>query len=449
MCSSGERVHGTRKGRRVEELVGRVSALEAEVAKRERTIRGLHASFSWKVTLPLRMARRARDRVARRIRQAAGKGKGRGARRKTRSTRTGGKRVAPTQGAANDGEPGRIVHRMHELAKEARRRHSEPEPGKTGTTVRAACVRASVRSYRSSRWSGGSNGLGRAYLLAEALRRDFDVEIIASCFEHLGRDVWKPLRACSRVTIRTFEGTDFPRHFGRMEGDRQAGAGRSAVRVQGQASLHGAWAFWPRRHATGRFFSMWTITSWASSRDGMGSPWKRFDALPRSGGFLRPYHEAWTRYCEGLIPLFDGLTVANEVLQARYGGIVLPHLRDERVFVPQCYPRERAREILGFDADDKVVVFAGTPRPHKGVARGCRGAGDPARGAVQVSCWSARLATKSLRSSSRLWTGEQVRAVPDVQFHDPAGLSAGGRPGPVWRRIPITSILITRARRSW
>ena len=82
-----------------------------------------------------------------------------------------------------------------------------------------------------------------------------------------------------------------------------------------------------------------------------------------------PYGTAWTRYSESLIPYVDRITVSNEELRKKYGGLVLPHIRDEHDFNPALYPRDAIRRELGFAPEDKVVLFAGTPRMHKGLSQ--------------------------------------------------------------------------------
>ena len=398
----------------------RVSVLQAEIAERERTINGLQASFSWRFTLPLRMARRARDRVARRIRQALGRGKGRGVRRQRRSTRAEAKRSTPTQGEAKDGESGRIVHRMHRLAEDARSRHVETRKTSIAGTQHAPGTRPLVSVIA---WSGGHNAVGRAYLLAEALSRDFDVEIIASCFPRHGEDVWKPLRACSRVTIKTFEGTRFPRHFGRME--HVAKEIKGDLLYVSKARLPSMELGILAKEARSRPLLL-DVDDYELGFFTRRSPLtlEEIDARPRSLSFLNPYHELWTRYAEGLIPLFDDLTVANEVLQSRYGGAILPHLRDEYLFAPHLYPRERAREILGFHSDDKVIVFAGTPRLHKGVGRIAE-ALETLRGEQYKFLLVGSPPDDVLLGLFSALDEDQVRAVPDVQFFDlPAYLRA-------------------------
>lgn len=75
----------------------------------------------------------------------------------------------------------------------------------------------------------------------------------------------------------------------------------------------------------------------------------------------------WTRVAVGLVDAFDGVTVANSVLQARYGGSILAHARDEQAYRPSMELSARSRSLHQIGIDRKVVLFLGTPRPHKGL----------------------------------------------------------------------------------
>ena len=54
-----------------------------------------------------------------------------------------------------------------------------------------------------------------------------------------------------------------------------------------------------------------------------------------------PFERAWTRACDPLIDAADQVTVSNVALQERYGGLIVPHARDERRFDPAPFDRER------------------------------------------------------------------------------------------------------------
>jgi glycosyltransferase involved in cell wall biosynthesis len=69
-----------------------------------------------------------------------------------------------------------------------------------------------------------------------------------------------------------------------------------------------------------------------------------------------------------LAQAFDGVTVANQPLQQRYGGTLIPHGRDPRELRPATASAKlAARERFGIPSQAGVVLFFGTPRRHKGV----------------------------------------------------------------------------------
>jgi glycosyltransferase involved in cell wall biosynthesis len=74
----------------------------------------------------------------------------------------------------------------------------------------------------------------------------------------------------------------------------------------------------------------------------------------------------WTWAVERLVPAADALTVASRFLQRRFGGVLVPHVRDTDAWDPARHDRAAARAALGV-ADRHVVMFLGTPRGYKGV----------------------------------------------------------------------------------
>ena len=62
----------------------------------------------------------------------------------------------------------------------------------------------------------------------------------------------------------------------------------------------------------------------------------------------------------------DGITVASRFLQARFGGVLIPHVRDTDAWKPGAADPAAARRRLGVDGE-RLVMFLGTPRGYKGV----------------------------------------------------------------------------------
>ena len=76
----------------------------------------------------------------------------------------------------------------------------------------------------------------------------------------------------------------------------------------------------------------------------------------------------WTRLAVDLAQKFDGVTVANGALKERYGGVVIPHSRDPKQLRPATAEETRAaRERFGVPHKARVILFFGTPKPHKGL----------------------------------------------------------------------------------
>lgn len=61
----------------------------------------------------------------------------------------------------------------------------------------------------------------------------------------------------------------------------------------------------------------------------------------------------------------SAITVSSSLLQARFGGTLVPHGCPVEQFVPETVDRERARAHFGFSGP--VVLFPGTRRTHKGL----------------------------------------------------------------------------------
>jgi glycosyltransferase involved in cell wall biosynthesis len=213
-------------------------------------------------------------------------------------------------------------------------------------------------------WDVGHNPLGRAYVLADLLRRHFDVEIWGAQFERYGYRVWAPLRH-GEIPIRSFDGRPFPEHLRVME--------EVAERIDADA----LWVSKPRLPS----YALGILAKELRNRPLMldvddhelaffdedtGLDLWQLEKLPKDE-LSWPFERAWTRGCEPLIAAADRLTVSNVALQERFGGLVVPHARDERVFDPKRYDREASRRRLGVSESDRLLLFGGTPRIYKGI----------------------------------------------------------------------------------
>jgi glycosyltransferase involved in cell wall biosynthesis len=88
------------------------------------------------------------------------------------------------------------------------------------------------------------------------------------------------------------------------------------------------------------------------------------EELPVSHNLVGP---EWTSLAVGCSTIFDAVTVSNPVLRDRFGGDIIRHARAEAEFDPACYPQAAVRQRYNVGETERVVLFLGTPRAHKGL----------------------------------------------------------------------------------
>ena len=343
-----------------------IKTRDATIRARDDAIRELLNSTSWKATQPLRAVSRASRRSLRTLRRAL---------RVVRLSCTGRTAhvvqsvrfaLAPPRARAASSKPPALIETLSttsRLIRESRLRHSGRAPIDPDTLADKKRLKVSVIA-----WDLAHNPLGRAYLIADVLRNDYDAAIIGSTFPRFGNDIWKPLRDCSRVPIRSFPGDDFPAHFTRMQALAEHIDGDVIfVSKPRLPSLGLAILAKIRRNRPIILDIDDHELSFFENREPLSL--EQLKASRRTLDVDVPYGEAWTRYCETLIPHVDHITVSNKELRTKYGGTILPHIRDQRDFDPAPYPRDAIRRALGFASEDRVILFAGTPRMHKGLSR--------------------------------------------------------------------------------
>lgn len=246
--------------------------------------------------------------------------------------------------------------------------------GGSATTAEAASPTSTRRRPRRSpvkvsvlSWDMGHNPLGRAALLADLLSATYEVEAVGAQFERYGTEIWRPLQG-SPIPMRTFPGSSFPDHLatmrrvaGELDGDvvyvskprfPSFGLGALAKELRNRPLLV---------DVDDRELSFFGETAGISLDD--------LAAAHGDPDFLLPFSRLWTRACDALIPGADHVTVSNPALEGLYGGTLVPHVRDETVFDPARFDRDAIRARYGFGRRHRVVLFAGTPRRHKGIVR--------------------------------------------------------------------------------
>ena len=133
----------------------------------------------------------------------------------------------------------------------------------------------------------------------------------------------------------------------------------------------------------------------------------------RALNLANPNGLPWTWLVEKLVGRADAITVASRFLERRFGGTLLPHVRDTEAWDPSRYDRAEARVRQGLGAS-KVVMFLGTPRGHKGVDDLVDAVGSLGPGVVL-----ALVGVDPARGGAPRWSGlPHVKVTGEIPFDD-------------------------------
>ncbi len=189
------------------------------------------------------------------------------------------------------------------------------------------------------------NALGRAWVFHELLRDDFEIELVVSA-----RDtdpVWRPLAESGLRPRRWFVRTLPAFRWRAPQLARELVTGDLIIAIK------------PRLHSFGLALAarrererplLLDVDDWELA---FFSPWA--DAALAPVSWVSAASNLYTRWYFRRTALADAITVTTTFLERRLGGVCIPHARPEP-------PRPGA----GL-SPHPLVMFVGTPRPHKGL----------------------------------------------------------------------------------
>jgi len=209
------------------------------------------------------------------------------------------------------------------------------------------------------------NSVARAYIFAKVLKRHYNVEIIGPKF---GDAIWGPLREESEITFKVFQGYPFPQFIFQVP--------KIVKAITGDV----IWVNTPRFTSFNiglfkKFLSrkpmILDMADWESGfhlSDKKNVAKKLRDLIRHAVRFFRIPNSYWSTAINEKITRFaDELTVSNNFLQQKFGGTIIRHCRDTEAFDPVKFDKYPLREKYQIEKTNKVVMFFGTPRPHKGI----------------------------------------------------------------------------------
>lgn len=200
------------------------------------------------------------------------------------------------------------------------------------------------------------NATGRADLLARLLAPRFAVEVVGPRF---GDDLWPPARG-GVIAYRVRPGARYPGFAARAGELARLADGDVLLASKPRPTSYGI-ALLARRQRPRPL--LLDIDDWELGFFYRSGFW---GSVGRGVNLANPNGLPWTWAMERLVGRADAITVASRFLERRFGGTLVPHVRDTDAWDPARFDRSASRAALGV-GDAPVVMFLGTPRGYKGV----------------------------------------------------------------------------------
>jgi glycosyltransferase involved in cell wall biosynthesis len=211
-----------------------------------------------------------------------------------------------------------------------------------------------------------NNCLGRAYVLWGLLKNNYDIEMVGPLW---GREIWFPLKDTQGINYKVvgirknvLGFYDILTNLGKIEGQI----------IYASKPLFSSYVFGLLCSKIKNKRLILDIDDWQP-----GFIKEYYKKLPvkillkeiiyaliyplDNGSFLN------ILLSDILVALTKTTTVSNTFLKAKYGGVIIPHCRDEKIFDPGLYERATQRKAFGFEANKYIIMFMGSPRKYKGL----------------------------------------------------------------------------------
>ncbi len=201
-----------------------------------------------------------------------------------------------------------------------------------------------------------NNSFGRAALLARGLSRFYDVEIVGPSRRG---GVWAPMEHVD-IPVKKFTWKRYPAFSCVSQNILEAIDGDVILASKLMPTSFGIGL--KKKYSSGKPLIV-DIDDWELGffyHSGIMGRVGRFLNFSNPNGL--PY--VWRM--ERLVEKADAVSVSNRFLQNKFGGTLLPHCRDTSDLDPQKFNPNMIKEKIGL-AGKKILMFLGTPRPHKGV----------------------------------------------------------------------------------
>jgi glycosyltransferase involved in cell wall biosynthesis len=206
------------------------------------------------------------------------------------------------------------------------------------------------------------NPIVRASPILKVLEKRYEIDVIGPCF---GQRIFQAYG--DEFNFKTIEGCNYPKFLKKIRDiyNNVNGDVLFAFKPRPSSYLIGLMCSLLKRIPIVLDIEDWELASYWIQREEL-SKWiflKRYILH----GWKIPNDFKYLFVTERLISLSDAIFVSSDFLKKKYGGTKLYHGADTEVFNPNGRNKNLLREKWGVPRGNKIVLFAGTPRPHKGL----------------------------------------------------------------------------------
>lgn len=219
-------------------------------------------------------------------------------------------------------------------------------------------------------WDLCRNHFSKPFALAEALAEQYEVQLIA--FKFFEEEIFPPLAG----VVPKFEtvylpGADFPDFTGAMEQAVAAITGDVIYVLKPRLPSLGVALLANARRGTPIILEindLETVVGSPKSRDQHKEVALHSVDLGHKE-LISPYSNLWSQLMDPLAKMVPVLVTHNRNIDRHFGwnSLYMRNLKDEAVYDPELYDRDAIRAELGFAPDDRVILFGGLLRKHKGI----------------------------------------------------------------------------------
>ncbi len=267
----------------------------------------------------------------------------------------------------NDGFPQITVERQDDFSSNSIVEENIGRYFRSGLPLREAAPfhRVTVLSWDLSR-----NHFAKAYAVAEALADKHEVQLVS--FRFFEEEMFPPLRdAKPRFRTDYFEGADFPAFFDTVERALEAINGDLIYVLKPRLPSLGVALLANARRGIPVVLEVNDLETVAAQPGPDAGHTERTlsDVAYDDPGLISPHGAAWSELLTPVARAVPVITTHNSELDAVFGrrAVFLRNSKNEAVYDPARYDRPAVRAQFGFQPDDRVILFGGMIRRHKGV----------------------------------------------------------------------------------